>query len=55
MRITDETTRTVTLVLEGAEIYNLKRIARAYLESYADDDIETELLATAIVNHDYDD
>jgi hypothetical protein len=37
MRISDTTTRTVTIVLEGAEIADIETIARDYLAAYCDD------------------
>jgi hypothetical protein len=52
MRITDETTRTFTLVLEAEEMYDLQFIADAYIERYGDDDSGSLAIAYAIVNHD---
>jgi hypothetical protein len=34
MRISDTTTRTVTIVLEGAEIADIETIVRGYLVAY---------------------
>jgi hypothetical protein len=35
MRISDTTTRTVTIVLEGAEIADIETIVRGYLTAYS--------------------
>jgi hypothetical protein len=46
MRISDTTTRTVTIVLEGAEIADIETIVRGYLAAYPDH-VGSRIRATA--------
>jgi hypothetical protein len=45
MRISDTTSRTVTIVLEGAEIADIETIVRGYLEEFAH--LDTSATGTA--------
>jgi hypothetical protein len=47
MRISDTTTRTVTIVLEGAEIADIKAICRGFIESGMTYSISASAVGTA--------
>jgi hypothetical protein len=47
MRISDTTSRTVTIVLEGAEIADIETIVRGYLHAYDGDPADLPASGTA--------